>query len=78
MDLRHPELRVDLFQRREIDLELLRDVGREALDLERVDGLKDVRVATLDSGRLAGQMHRHLDADLLFQAHLVEVDVDRA
>src|SRR5882672_9385360 len=43
-----------------------------------MDGLQHVGVATLDCGGLTDQVDGHLDRDLLFEAHLVEVDVDRA
>ena len=43
-----------------------------------MDWLEHVGVPTLDRGGLADQVDRHLDRDLLFEAHLVEVDVDRA
>ena len=77
-EVRYAKLGLDLLQRREVDLEGLRDVRRQALHAHRVDGLKDVRIAALDGGGLADQVNRHLDGDFLFEAHLVEVDVDRA
>ena len=49
-DLRDAELRLDLLERREVDLERLGDVGRQTLDVDRMQRLKDVGVATLHRG----------------------------
>ena len=43
-----------------------------------MDGLEDVGVASLHGGGLTREVDRDLDGDLLFEAHRVEVDVDRA
>ena len=42
-----------------------------------MDRVQDVGVAALHRGRLAGQVDRDLDADLLLQVDLVKVDVRR-
>src|SRR6266853_515928 len=81
--LRQPRLRqaqavVDLRQRSQVDLELLGDLCRQALDLERVDGLQHVRIAPLDRCGLTGEVDGHLDSDLFLQVDLVEIDVDRS
>ena len=71
------QLRLDLVERGDVDLERLRDVRRQAFDADRVHRLKDVAVTLLDGGRLAGDVDRDLDLDLLLQVDLVKVDVDR-
>jgi hypothetical protein len=50
LQLRDSELRLDLLERREVDLEGLRYVGRQAFHAHCVDRLQDVRVSALDRG----------------------------
>jgi hypothetical protein len=72
------KLGLNILQRREVDFERFWDVGRKAFHPHCVDRLEDVGVPTLDCSGLADEVYRHLDCDLLFKAHLVEVDVDWA
>ena len=60
----------------DVDLELLDDVRREALDLDRTQRLLEHAAADLDANRFANEVERNRHAHLLRERNLAEIHVD--
>ena len=76
-DILQPQALAEL-EAAEVDVDVLRDVRRQRLDVELARDLLD-DAADLRSGRLADEVHEDGGLDRLVESDLVEVDVrDRA
>ena len=66
--------RVSHLEARDVELHMLRDTGRQSLDLHLARDLLH-GAALLGAGRLASELHVHGRLDRAVEPHLVEVDV---
>ena len=63
-------------ERRDVDVDPLRDQRREARDLDGAQEEGEHAALLLDARGLADHVDRHLHRDLLVHPHRLEVDVD--
>ena len=64
-----------IVERRDVELHMLRDVGRQDLDLELAERVVEHAAEVAHAVGNAGQVDRHLEGDLLVGAYLVEIEM---